>query len=88
MTLAKQTGGCGDNKTGVAPPPAGNWTTVEAEVHVTGDTKVFQYPEMTKPILTLSGPMYKGAAVTDGYLSLQSESQPCEFKDIKLMELP
>ena len=33
---------CGDNRTGVAPPPAADWVTVEAEVHVMGDTKVFQ----------------------------------------------
>ncbi len=88
MTLSKSSADCGDNHTGVAPPPAADWTTVEAEVHVTGDTKVFQYPNKTTPIITMSGPTYQGKAVTGGYLSLQSESQPLEFKDIELMELP
>jgi len=31
---------------------------------------------------------YQNSLVTDGYISLQSESQPCEFKDIQLIELP
>jgi Domain of Unknown Function (DUF1080) len=88
MTMSKNTAACGDNHTGVAPPPAGDWVTVEAEVHVTGDTKVFQYPNKTTPIITMSGPTYQGKAVTGGYLSLQSESQPLEFKDVELMELP
>ena len=88
MTMSKNTAACGDNHTGVAPPAAGDWVTVEAEVHVTGDTKVFQYPEKTKPVITMSGPVYQGKAVTGGYLSLQSESQPVEFKDVELMELP
>ena len=57
-------------------------------MHVKGDTKVFQYPNMTTPILTISGPTYQGKDVVDGYLALQSESQPIEFKDIELMELP
>ncbi len=42
----------------------------------------------TKPVFTMSGPMYNNQPVTGGYLSLQSESQPCEFKDILLKELP
>jgi len=87
MTLKKQTGGCGNNNTGAALPPAGDWITVEAEVHVKGDTKVFQYPNMTTPILTIAGPVYQGKDVVDGYLGLQSESQPLEFKDVELMEL-
>ncbi len=88
MTISKSTADCGDNHTGVAPLPAADWVTVETEVHVTGDTKVFQYPNKTTPIITMSGPMYNGKAVTGGYLSLQSESQPLEFKDIELIELP
>jgi Domain of Unknown Function (DUF1080) len=88
MTMKKSTAACGDNHTGVAPPPAAEWATVEAEVHVKGDTKVFQYPDMTTPVITMSGPVYDGKDVTAGYLSLQSESQPVEFKDVELMELP
>lgn len=93
MTVSKLFGqsisdtGCHDSKSGTAPA-ADQWVTVEAEVHVAGDTKVFQYPDMTTPVLTISGPMYKGQPVTGGYLALQSESQPTEFKDIELKELP
>lgn len=78
---------CHASKSGTAPPAA-QWVTVEAEVHVSGDTKVFQYPNMTTPVLTFSGPVYNGQPVTGGYLALQTESQPVEFKDIELMELP
>jgi hypothetical protein len=78
---------CHDSQSGTAPPAA-QWVTVEAEVHVSGDTKVFQYPNMTTPVLTFSGPVYNGQAVTGGYLALQSESQPVEYKDIELKELP
>jgi hypothetical protein len=88
ITLAKQTGICGDNSTKVPAPPAADWTSVEAEVHVNGDSKIFQYPEKTKPVVTISGPSYQGKPVTGGYLSIQSESQPVEFKDIELIELP
>jgi hypothetical protein len=80
-------GNCHDSKSGPAKP-ASEWVTVEAEVSVSGETKVFQHPDLTTPVLTLSGPMYQGEAVTGGYLALQSESQPLEFKDIELKELP
>jgi Protein of unknown function (DUF1595)/Protein of unknown function (DUF1587) len=92
MTVSKLFGqaladsGCHDSKSGTAPA-ADQWVTVEAEVHVTGDTKVYQYPEMTNPVLTFSGTKYKGQPVTGGYLALQSESQPVEFKDIQLKEM-
>jgi hypothetical protein len=88
MTMTKGQGSCGNNGTGVPAPAAAEWVTVEAEVHVNGDTKVYQYPDKTKAVLTISGPMYQGKPVTEGYLSLQSESQPLEYKDIELMELP
>ncbi len=85
--LATPDGNCHDSKSGPARAAA-EWTTVEAEVNVAGDTKVFQYPDMTTPVLTISGPTYQNKAVTGGYLSLQSESQPLEYKDIELKELP
>jgi hypothetical protein len=82
-------GGCDKGLLPSPPPPPGDWITVEAEVHVTGDTKIFQYPNMTTPALTFSGPKTgDGKPLTDGYLSLQSESQPCEFRKVELMELP
>jgi hypothetical protein len=88
MKMATHTADCGNNYTKKPPNPAGQWTTVEAEVHVTGQTKVFQLPDTTKPVFTMSGPSYKGQPVTGGYISLQTESQPVEFKDILLKELP
>ena len=88
IKLTTHTADCGNNHTGKAPNAAGTWTTVEAEVHVKDVTKVFQFPDSTKPVFTMSGPMYNNQPVTGGYLSLQSESQPIEFKDILLKELP
>jgi hypothetical protein len=80
-------GNCQDSLTGPAPPAA-QWVTVEAEVHVKGTTKIYQYPDTTKPVLTFAGVTYAGKLVTGGYISIQSESQPCEFRKIELMELP
>jgi hypothetical protein len=54
---------------------------------VSGETKIFQHPEMTTPVLTISGPMYNNQPVLGGYLAIQSESQPVEFKNIELKEL-
>lgn len=88
MRMKTHTADCGDNHTGKAPNPAGTWTTVEAEVHVNGVTKVFQLPDTTKPVFTMSGPTYNNQPVTGGFLSLQSESQPIEFKDILLKDPP
>jgi hypothetical protein len=42
---------------------------------------------MTEPVLVISGPTYNGQPVMGGYLALQSESQPVEYKDIELKEL-
>lgn len=80
-------GNCHDSKSGPAKP-ASEWVTIEADVQVSGETKVYQHPDLTTPVLTISGPMLGGQAVTGGYLALQSESQPLEFKDIELKELP
>jgi hypothetical protein len=91
---ATHTGSCGNNKDSKAPgsgktaPAAAVWTTLEADVHITGDTKVYQLPDTTNAVLIISKPMYGTKAVTSGYLALQSESQPIVFKDILLKELP
>jgi hypothetical protein len=88
------TGSCGNNRDTRAPGsgkplnPASTWTTVEADVRVNGDTKVYIWPDTVNPALIMSKPMYGGKAVTGGYLALQSESQPIVFKDIMLKELP
>lgn len=88
MSMMQGQGSCGNNGTGVPAPPADQWVTVEAEVSVDGETKVYQHPNLTEAVLTISGPRYQNQAVTSGYLALQSESQPLEFKDIELKELP
>ena len=88
MTMTQANGFCGNNGSGKPSPPPGEWVTVEAEVRVDGDTKAYQHPDLTTPLLTMSGPRYQGQPVTGGYLGLQSESQPIEYKDIELMELP
>ncbi|RYZ07118.1 MAG: DUF1080 domain-containing protein [Myxococcales bacterium] len=80
--------GCRDSKSGTAPPAGDAWTTIEAEVHVQGDTKIYQYPDMTNPVLVIGGPTYNNQPVMGGYLAIQSESQPVEFKNIELKELP
>jgi len=91
---ATHTGTCGNNKDSKAPgsgktaPAAGVWTTLEADVHITGDTKVYQWPDTTNAVLIMSKPMYGTQAVTSGYLAIQSEGQPIVFKDILLKELP
>jgi hypothetical protein len=83
-------GSCNDSVRGPAPPPT-TWVTVEAEVHVNGDTKVYQTTATDMnpaPILTFSGPTWNGQAMTGGYLSLQSEGHPINYRNIRLMELP
>jgi len=83
---------CGNNGSGVKPASPTTWVTVEAEVHPGAQTKVYAYPpgqpDRSKPIEVVTGVKYQNSLVTNGYISLQSESQPCEFKDIQLIELP
>lgn len=86
--MKQHTAACGDNHTGKAPNPPDQWTTVEVEVHVNDVAKVFQLPDSTNPVFTMSGPMCNDKSVTGRFLSLQSESQPLEFKDILLKSLP
>jgi hypothetical protein len=73
---------------------AATWTTVEVEVDgsPTGVTKIYQYKDGMKPatpIQTFTGPVKTGGqTVNSGWISFQSESQPCTFRKIDLMELP
>jgi len=88
ITMTTHSADCGNNHTGKAANPPDQWTTIEADVSVTGVTKVYQFPDTTNPVETMSGPMYNNKPVTNGYVTLQSESQPIDFKDILLKELP
>jgi|GEM_PF-3030944 len=67
--------------------PAANWVTVEADVQGAGTTSVYQHPDTTKAIMTFSGVTLGSQKLTSGYLSLQSESQPIQFRKIELMDL-
>jgi len=73
---------------------AATWTTVEVEVDgsATGVTKIYQYEDGMKPatpIQTFTGPVKTGGqTVSSGWISFQSESQPCAFRKIELKELP
>jgi len=74
---------------------AATWTTIEADVDgsATGVTKIYQYTQdgmkPATPIQTFTGPVKTGGqTVNSGWISLQSESQPCTFRKIELMELP
>jgi hypothetical protein len=78
--------------------PAGEWVKVELEVlgadrvrHILDGQTVFEY---SKPMIgggQVSGfdPAIKkdGAVLTEGYIALQSESQPVEFRNIELLNL-
>ena len=59
----------------------------------TGMTNIYQYTKdgmkPATPIQTFSAPLKTGTqTVTSGWISLQSESQPCTFRKIELVELP
>jgi hypothetical protein len=79
--------------------PNGRW--MRAEVEVTRDGRVTHFIE-GKPVLRYSAPQYDTddadakpviaaaggkLAVTGGYLYLQSEGHPVEFRNVELMEL-
>ena len=78
--------------------PSGEWVTAEAEVHggklvkhlINGkvvfeytDTKLDPADNDAKPLIEAAG----SDALTEGYISLQSESHPYEFRKIEVMEL-
>lgn len=85
---------------GVAPAGAlGVWVHAEAEVHggklikhfINGvesieytDTKLDEDDDDAKPLIQLQG---GSNDLTEGYVCLQSESHPCEFKNIEVMIL-
>ncbi|MEP6652837.1 MAG: DUF1080 domain-containing protein [Myxococcales bacterium] len=66
------------------------WVTVEAEVHGSGDTKVtFAGDNNDRPVLVFSQPMAMmgGPLLDRGFIALQSESHPIEFRKVEMMEL-
>jgi hypothetical protein len=91
-----QAGGCFKSTQSASDfQPASAWTTVEADVSATGTgmTNIYQYTKdgmkPATPIQTFSAPLKTGGqTVTSGWISLQSESQPCTFRKVELIELP
>jgi hypothetical protein len=64
------------------------WVTVEAEVHGSGDTKVtFTGDNNDQPVLVFGQPMIDGVLSDSGFLALQAESYPIEFRKVEMMEL-
>ena len=78
--------------------PVGEWVKAEAEVHGSKLVKhlingkvVFEYSDLKldpadpdgKPLIDAKG----GDDLDEGYISLQSESHPYEFRNIEVMEL-
>jgi hypothetical protein len=64
------------------------WVTVEAEVHGSGETKVFFVGDNDgQPVLVFRQPMAAGMLLDTGYFALQSESHPIEFRKVEMMEL-
>jgi hypothetical protein len=67
---------------------------VSAEVEVYGDSLIRHYVN-GKPVITYTNPVYDTPEdslnhlkpAKSGYISLQSESHPVEFRDIKFMKL-
>jgi hypothetical protein len=83
----------GNNCVGSSAPLAataktGVWMTTEAEIRGAGTSSVYVEGDVTTPVSTFSQVVYKNAPVVSGYMSIQSESQPCEFRKIELKELP
>jgi hypothetical protein len=78
--------------------PLGTWTSFEIEVHG-GDSILHKLngqvvTEYSQPTLDPSDPDAKGmldrgipTAVVDGYVALQAESHPVEFRNVELMLL-
>ena len=78
--------------------PLGEWVKAEAEVrggklvkHLINGQEVMQYTDLkldegdanAKPLIEIQG----NNDLTEGYISLQSESHPVEFRNIEVMEL-
>jgi hypothetical protein len=64
-----------------------DWIKVLADVDPAGDTKLyFEGDNSGNPVLVFSQPQANGAALDGGYLAIQSESFPVEFRNIELRE--
>lgn len=89
----RSTGGCsGSTSQPLAQNPMfqnDDWIKVLVEVDPGGETKLFfEGDNGDEPVLVFTEPQSKGVAITQGYLALQSESHPVEFRNIELKELP
>jgi hypothetical protein len=66
-----------------------DWIKVLVGVDPAGETKLyFEGDNDGEPVLVFSKPEANGTALDGGYLALQSESFPVEFRNIELKEAP
>ncbi|HVZ98947.1 MAG TPA: DUF1080 domain-containing protein [Caulobacterales bacterium] len=79
------------NSTAPAPAP-GEWASIEVEVdhgrvirHIVDGRTVMEY---SAPLLDEDKPWSPTRELTGGYIALQAESHPTEFRNIEVMELP
>ena len=87
-----------DASTDYRSDDADQWVKVEAEVHGSGrvihrinGVEVLTYEGIQLDPNDPDGKrLMKGdqLLISSGYISLQSESHPCEFRNVELMELP
>ena len=89
----RQSGGCvGSTSKPFAQNPLfqnDDWIKVLVDVDPAGPTKLyFDGDNDGNPVLVFTQPQAGGVALTGGYLALQSESFPVEFRNIELKEAP
>lgn len=79
-----------------SPSPANEWTTVEVVVHsdsiihhiVNGDTVLtYSHPVVGGGMIPEGFPLPEGTPLKEGYIAIQAESAPTEFRTIELLPL-
>jgi hypothetical protein len=64
------------------------WVTVEAEIlGNSGENRVW-FAGIDDPVLIFTDPVTNGASVDGGYLALQAEGHPIEFRKVEILILP
>ncbi len=86
VTLAgKESEGGGD--TSSSPQFSGlDWVTVEAEVH--GGDEIIHYVNGKEVLRYQKMQLDDGTPLTSGYIAIQAETHPTEFRKIELLPLP